>query len=278
MKIGVFPPYGDDHQRNMEFCRDAGVGYIGIYSRSVPGPEELLELKRKYAEAGVNFSVLLPPLITTEALIDERLRRSETGTLRRIIVNMGEAGVEILHLYVSSVHAPSSAEEREVFMRRLIEYYRRIVEQAESSQVKIATHPYNAPCRLVSNYETLSSILEAVPSEYNGVLLCTGKTQLAGDDTCETIRKFGSKIFLVHARNVAGDYQPGAYETLDERRLEVRFDAGDVDLVTVFKTLKEVGFSGPVFPEHFPPIVGDRIAGLSWTIGYLKALEASLQV
>ena len=276
MRIGVFPPYDNDHERNIAFCRDAGVGEIGIRAETAPHPEELARLKGKYAAAGVNLSVILPPRITTEALIDERLRHLETENLCGIIACMGEVGMEVLHLYVSSVHAPTSSEEQELFMRRLTEYYRRIVEQAECSRVRIATHTYNAPSKLVWNYETMNRILEAVPSEYNGVLFCTGKTQLAGDDMYETIRKFGPKIFLVHVRNVAGSYRAGTYEAQDEKRLEVRFDAGDVNLVGVFKVLKEVGFSGPVFPEHFPSIVGDPAAGLAWTIGYLKALEASL--
>lgn len=278
MKIGVFAPYRDDHERNIAFCQHAGVGYVGLHARSAPSAAELQKLRTKYAEGGIDFSVLIPSRITTEALIDERLRTSEIETLRRTIASMGEAGVKILHLYVSSVHAPSSGEEREVFMRRLIEYYGRIVEQAEESQVKIATHTYNSPSKLIWNYDTMNRILEAVPSECNGVLFCTGKTQLAGDDMDETIRKYGSRVFLVHVRNVGGKYEPGAYETLDQQRLEVRFDVGDVDMVGVFKTLSEIGFSGPVFPEHFPPIGGDHIAGLAWTIGYLRALEAALGV
>ena len=144
--------------------------------------------------------------------------------------------------------------------------------------MRIATHTYNAPSKLVWNYETLSRILEAVPSDCNGALFCTGKTQLAGDDMYDTIRKLGSRIFLVHVRNVAGDYRPGAYETEDAKRLEVRFDAGDTDLVEVFRALKGVGFSGSVFPEHFPPIAGQQLAGLAWSVGYLRALAACVEV
>ncbi|MBC7236209.1 MAG: mannonate dehydratase [Chloroflexi bacterium] len=191
---------------------------------------------------------------------------------------MGEAGIPILHLYVSSVRAPTEEAERETFFSRLIDYYCRIVEQAERSNVRLATHTYNAPSRLIWNVETFGRILDAVPSPTNGVLFCTGKTQLAGDDMVETIRSYGQRIVLVHVRNVAGDYVPGTYEAEDRRELEVRFDLGDIDLLAVFRTLKEIDYRGPVFAEHYPSIVGDRVAGLAWTCGYLKALEATLGV
>lgn len=191
---------------------------------------------------------------------------------------MGVAALDILHLYVSSVRAPSRTEEREAFMRRLIEYYRRLVEQAERSQVRIATHTYHSPSRLIWNYETINRLLEAVPSAYNGVLFCTGKTQFAGDDMVDTIRRYGKRIFLVHIRNVAGGYVPGSYELEEDKSLEARFDAGDVDVPQVLKTLKEIGFSGPVFAEHYPAIAGERVAALAWTVGYFKALETCLDL
>lgn len=278
MKIGVFPPYRDDHDCNIAFCRDAGASFIALRVGDDPRPEELSQLKAKYAQAGITFSVVLAPRITTEALIDERLRDRETRTLRGIIASMGEAGLDILHLYVSSVRAPSRAEEREAFMGRLVEYYRRIVEQAERSQVRIATHTYHSPSRLIWNYETFRRLLEAVPSAYNGVLFCTGKTQFAADDMVDTIRRYGNKIFLAHVRDVAGDYVPGSYELEEDRSLEARFDVGDVNVPLALKTLKEIGFSGPTFAEHYPAIVGDRVMGLAWTVGYFKALEACLDL
>lgn len=74
MEIGVFPPYGDDHERNIAFCRDAGANCIALRVGNEPRPEELLDLKARYAQAGIAFSVVMAPRITTEALIDERLR------------------------------------------------------------------------------------------------------------------------------------------------------------------------------------------------------------
>jgi hypothetical protein len=44
-------------------------------------------------------------------------------------------------------------------------------------------------------------------------------------------------------------------------------------MVGTFRTLKEVGYTGQIYPEHFPSIAGDKAAGLAWTIGYMRALD-----
>jgi D-mannonate dehydratase len=147
---------------------------------------------------------------------------------------------------------------------------------AEKAGVVLATHTFHAPSRLVWNYETFQRLIGAVPSPANGVLFCTGKTHYAGDDLVETIRRFGDRIALVHIRNVAGDYVPGSYDLEEDLALEARFDVGDIDIPLAFRTLKEIGFAGPVFAEHYPPIAGDRVAATAWTVGYFKAVESCL--
>jgi len=278
MKIGVFPPFGDDIDKNAQFCRDAGAAAIAVRPSDDPTSTELTHLREAYAACGVEVCAVLAPRITTEAMLDARLRDSERQALERLIRASGAAGIGIVHLYVSSVRAPSEADEYERFWQRLIDYYQRISSAAEEAGVRLATHSYNAPSRLVWNADTLGRLFDAVPSAANGLLLCSGKSELAGDDVVEVLRRFRERLVLVHVRNVAGDYVPGSYEATDRRELEVRFDLGDTDLVAMFRALGEIGYAGPVFAEHYPPMVGDRVAGLAWTCGYLKALEAALGV
>ncbi|MBN1399414.1 MAG: TIM barrel protein, partial [Anaerolineae bacterium] len=203
MKIGVFPAFGDDLGRNVAFARDVGADVAALRVPPDVPPDALRAFKGRYAIEGIDADVVMAPRITTEAMIDAHLREREIAALRGLIAAMGEAGCSLLHLYVSSVRAPSEAPEREAFFARLIDYYQRIVEQAEDAGVVLATHTFHAASRLVWNYETFQRLLEAVPSPANGVLFCTGKTHYAGDDLVETIRRFGDRIALVHIRNVA---------------------------------------------------------------------------
>ena len=53
---------------------------------------------------------------------------------------------------------------------------------------------------------------------------------------------------------------------------------GGVEAVTsALRELEEIGYTGQIYPEHFPSIAGDHAAGLAWTIGYMRALDQALE-
>ena len=58
--------------------------------------------------------------------------------------------------------------------------------------------------------------------------------------------------------------------------LEVEFGSGEVDMVGSFKALKQIGYAGQIYPEHFPSVAGDSAAGLAMTIGYIRAMDQAL--
>ena len=83
---------------------------------------------------------------------------------------------------------------------------------------------------------------------------------------------------MVHIRDIVTRVTDPIDKEVQERLkglgyLEVAFGTGEVDMVETFKALKEIDYKGQIYPEHFPSIAGDRVAGLSWTIGYMKALD-----
>jgi hypothetical protein len=108
MKIGVFPIYGDDLERNIAFARDVGANVAALRVPPEATPDALRAMRARYAIEGIDATVVMAPRITTEAMIDAHLREREIATLRDLIAAMGEAGLSILHLYVSSVRAPSA--------------------------------------------------------------------------------------------------------------------------------------------------------------------------
>ena len=44
-----------------------------------------------------------------------------------------------------------------------------------------------------------------------------------------------------------------------------------------FRALKQIGYSGQLYPEHYPSIAGDSAAGLAWTIGYMRAMDEAVE-
>ena len=176
---------------------------------------------------------------------------------------------------------PAGEVSNDEVWSRMAYFYERIVPVAEASRVRLATHPDDPPMdyyrgvhQALTSLEGLTRLVELVPNPYNGLLLCLGCMQEAGQDVPEVIRTLGreGKIFYVHFRNVVGTVP---------RYREVFPDQGDGDMVANLKALQEVGFRGYVVPDHHFGLVGDtewRHCSRAWQVGYIRGLMQALGV
>jgi len=176
---------------------------------------------------------------------------------------------------------PAGEVSREEVWARIAYLYERIVPVAEAAHVRLATHPDDPPMeyyrgvhQALVGFAGLKKLVELVPSAYNGLLLCLGCMQEAGEDVPQVIRYFGGqkKIFYVHFRNVLGKVP---------RYVEVFPHEGDGDMVANLKALKEVGYEGYVVPDHHFGLAGDgdwRECSRAWSVGYLRGLMQALDV
>jgi mannonate dehydratase len=161
------------------------------------------------------------------------------------------------------------------------EVWSRIVPVAEEARVRLATHPDDPPLayyrgvhQALVSFEGLKRLVELVPSPYNGLLLCLGCMQEAGEDVPAVIRYFGerNKIFYVHFRNVAGAVP---------RYREVMPHEGDGDMVENLRALQDVGYRGYLVPDHHFGFAGDgdwAQCSRAWQVGYLRGLIQALGV
>lgn len=288
LAIGIFAPYGTDHDRNIAFCQDTDVHHIvlgaagiGEGSDGIPSAEVLKELVDKYAAAGITLAALTPARIRQAAFSDPDIQKEEVGTFSRLIENMGAAGIPYVHLYLN-VDPLSSDDEREGLWGGLVEVYNQLTDVAEAAGVRLSTHHFHVPDRLLWNYETMSRLLNEVDSPASGVTYCQGKSQMAGDDLVKDILNYGDQIFMFHIRDVVtqveGDISPEVEKRLaDIGYLEVAFGTGEVDMVGSIRALKQINYQGEIYPEHYPSIAGDSAAGLAWTIGYIRALDEAVE-
>jgi sugar phosphate isomerase/epimerase len=287
LDIGIFPPFGNDHDRNIAFCLDTEVYYVALIAgqiagqspKGIPSAAQLIAVKEKYLESGIRLQAITPPRITFEALADKSVWAAEMDIQKSIIKNMGEAEIPLLHIYVSGVQAPTDESERETYMKRLVDYYRELIDAAGKAKVKVSTHHYHRPDRLLWNYETMNRVLSEVDSPYNGVTFCFGKSYMAGDDIETDIHRYKEKIIMVHLRDVQTRLSEGAAPEVAKRLaeigyLEVQPGRGEINLVVAVRALKEIGYKGQVYPEHYPPIAGDHAAGLAWVIGHFRAMDS----
>jgi len=272
MKVGIHAS-GKDISGLIQYCSKIEVDQVCLACSSVRGYDErgypdldaLREVRGRLADVGISVPVMIVSRWPSpEVMLGKQEARGELNNLCRTIECLGEASVGTALLYLQ-LDRPKDKAEEAPYWERLLEFFRRIVDVAENSQVRVANHAYYLPQRLVRNAEGLKRILEAVPSPYNGVTYCPGLYQ-SGDDVYRAVSLFGEKIFFVHARDLR---KRGA--EFDE----VFLGEGDIDLQRVLRLLQEVGYRGLVCPEHLgpPKVPGEDLQARAVT--YLKGLLSS---
>jgi len=159
-------------------------------------------------------------------------------------------------------------------------FVRAVVPVAEEAGVKLALHPDDPQvpaiagvARIMRSPEAMRRALEIAPSDNLGVKFCVGCFSQMGADVAQEVRRFGEsgKVLLVDFRNVRG--------TVDSFR-ETFLDNGQEDMPGVMRALVEVGYDGPVGPDHAVRLVGDGPRGeryWAYAIGYMRALLQVLQ-
>ena len=158
----------------------------------------------------------------------------------------------------------------------LTDFLQVVIPVAESAGVRMALHPDDPPISPVAgaayilrDVAAFRRVLDLVPSPSNGLLFCQGCfAEMLGDGVYEAIREFGGRgaVFYVHFRNVVGRLP---------RFREAMMDAGDIDMLRAMRTWQEVGYDGPMMPDHHPRIVGDTGYGhraRAYAIGHMRAL------
>jgi len=124
---------------------------------------------------------------------------------------------------------------------------------------------------VLGTVEGMKRFVDISSSPYHGLNLCLGTTaemlRYPNREIHDVIRYFGErrKIFNIHFRNIRG--------RRDEFQ-ETFPDEGDMDMVAVMRSLKQVGYSFMVMPDHLPQHADDPQGDQAFAFGYgyIKAL------
>lgn len=140
-------------------------------------------------------------------------------------------------------------------------FLERVIKVAEEVQVKMAIHPDDPPWpifglpRIITNMDNLERFLKLVDSPYNGLTLCSGSLAASPEnDIVAMVRRFGGmgRIHFAHCRNVLlrdnNSFEEAAH--LSEK--------GSLDMYEIMKAYHDVGFDGPVRPDHGRMIWGEQ--------------------
>lgn len=176
----------------------------------------------------------------------------------------------------------------EVLWTNLGYFLERVIAVADEVGIKMAIHPDDPPWsifglpRIITNKQNLERFINLVDSPNNGLSLCSGSLGVDPNNNIpELIRHFGKlgRVHFGHVRNVkiTGEkcFEESSHHSID----------GSLDMVEIMKAYHEIGFDGPIRPDHGRMIWGetgrpgyglyDRALGAVYLNGIWETLEKS---
>lgn len=140
-------------------------------------------------------------------------------------------------------------------------FLERVVPVARAAGVKMAIHPDDPPWsifglpRIVTSGEALQRLIRLVDDPANGVTLCSGSLGAdLNNDVPAIVRALGKagRIHFAHCRNVKVTENKTFHESPHPASL------GSVDMVDTLRAYAEIGFDGPMRPDHGRMIWGEQ--------------------
>lgn len=163
-------------------------------------------------------------------------------------------------------------------------FLKRIMPVCRKYDIKMAIHPddpawsvFGLP-RIIINKENIHRMMKMVDDPHNGVTFCSGSygTNLE-NDLPDLIRSLKGRIHFAHVRNLKfnspTDFEESAHLSSD----------GSFDMYEIMKALYDIGFDGPIRPDHGRMIWGekampgyglyDRALGVAYLNGLWEAID-----
>ncbi|MCR5788762.1 MAG: mannonate dehydratase [Lachnospiraceae bacterium] len=201
---------------------------------------------------------------------------------------------------------PGWEPERMAHVKELFEMYRdvdeeklfdnlkyfleRIMPVCNQYDIKMAIHPddpawsvFGLP-RIIINKQNILRMMKMVDDPHNGVTFCSGSygTNLE-NDLPDMIRSLKGRIHFAHVRNLS--FLNRDPEHLNFEEAAHLSSDGSFDMYEIMKALYDIGFDGPIRPDHGRMIwdevampgygLYDRALGAAYLNGLWEAIEKS---
>jgi mannonate dehydratase len=167
--------------------------------------------------------------------------------------------------------------------RNLEQMLAELLPVAERYGVTMAMHPDDPPlmefagkARILNSVENFERLMRLSSSRHHAICFCQGTFASMSVDIPATIRRLGSHIRYVHFRDVRGS-GPDAF-------IETFHDNGPTDMVAAMTAYRDIGFTGPMRPDHVPQLDGEEdgepgytMMGRLFAYGYMRGLMQVMQ-
>ena len=276
--------------------------------------EVIAAVKERFKKEGLDWRVVEGPPTLEKTKLGLDGRDEEIDNFITFVTNIGTLGIDIVcYNWMPVISWHRTATERlgrggalmtafdyedikdqpmtdygevsaESMWRNLEYFLKALVPECEKANVKLALHPDDPPIdnirgisRIMTSANAFKRLIELVPSPVNGITLCQGTFATMGEDIPSVIRYFGEreKIFFVHFRDIRGNKYN--FE-------EVFQDDGITDMYQAMKLYYQLGFRGPMRPDHVATVAGDSnehpgysVLGNLFAIGYMRGLLEAVQ-
>ncbi|MBR3311200.1 MAG: mannonate dehydratase [Solobacterium sp.] len=174
--------------------------------------------------------------------------------------------------------------DNEKLFENLVYFLERIMPVCREYDIRMAIHPddpawpvFGLP-RIITSKEKILRLMEAVDDVHNGVTFCSGSygTNLE-NDLPDMIRSLKGRIHFAHVRNLKF-HSPDNFEEAAHLSSD-----GTFDMYEIVKALYDIGFDGPIRPDHGRMIWGekampgyglyDRALGAAYINGLWEAID-----
>ena len=277
--------------------------------------EDLLALRQRVQAAGLRLSVIEGYQLSDRITLGLPGRDDDLAIVCESIRNMGRAGIPV-YCYnfmavfnwlrtandvvgrggalVTQFDAAQLAEVPQTYAGETTDeqmwdnfryFLERVLPVAEAAGVKLALHPDDPPmspvrglARIMRDMDAFKRVLDMADSPSHGITFCQGNfAAMPGVVIPDAIRYFGArkKIFFAHFRDIRGSV-PLFEETFH--------DEGKTDMVEAMQAYHDIGYDGPMRPDHAPTMEGESndnpgymVRGQIFAVGYMQGLLASVK-
>ncbi|NMC37667.1 MAG: mannonate dehydratase [Bacteroidales bacterium] len=177
---------------------------------------------------------------------------------------------------------------KETLWKNLEYFLKAVIPEAEKIEMNLSLHPDDPQVdsiqgisRIMNSVENFDRMLDIYPSKFSGLTMCQGNFALMGVDIPTLVRRWGKRgvINFVHFRSV----QDLSGTVPSTKFTECFHDEGQIDMYEAMKAYYDIGFNGPLRPDHVPTMHGETnerpgymTLGNLYAIGYIRGLAESV--